>query len=185
MSNNNFNTYPKTLIFVKNVNDGIDLNCLLTYRYKTIPAIKRPWVLNHSEKREVSNIRVSDDGKCVGFLGQSSNTIYMVESERTVEIPDSVIPDTGCNYSLRWIPESSEFVVYSSSTIQLLQITEDYRATVTSTTDTGDNVIIDLTFKKKVRGSDEYKMYILTENGRLLFGTITGGAINLGEDIQV
>ena len=54
VTSNDFTLFPKTIIFVKHLDDGIDLNCLLTYRYKNIPNNVRPWAFVHSQKKEVS-----------------------------------------------------------------------------------------------------------------------------------
>lgn len=54
MLNNNFHGFPKTLIFVKKIEEGIKINQLLTYRYKNVPARNRPWMLYHSETKNIT-----------------------------------------------------------------------------------------------------------------------------------
>ena len=51
---NNFSKFPKTLIFVKNIKEGIEINDLLSYRHKNVPLYNRPWAFTHSQKKSVS-----------------------------------------------------------------------------------------------------------------------------------
>ena len=55
MLNNDFENFQKTIIFVKNVVEGIQIGTLLTHRYKTVPINQRPWIVYHSKTLNVTN----------------------------------------------------------------------------------------------------------------------------------
>ena len=52
---NSFQHFSRTIIFIKHIKEGIEINDLLTYRYKSIPVFNRPWIFNHSGKKSVSS----------------------------------------------------------------------------------------------------------------------------------
>ena len=58
-SKDNFNNFNKTLIFVKNIEEGIRINDELCEKYPSIPISQRPWVLNHSRKKPVSRAAIA------------------------------------------------------------------------------------------------------------------------------
>lgn len=58
-SRNNFENFQKTIIFVKNVDEGILINDELAAKYPYIPIHHRPWVLNHSRKKPVSRAAIA------------------------------------------------------------------------------------------------------------------------------
>ena len=52
---NNFDKFPKTLIFVKHIKEGMEINDLLSYRHKNVPINNRPWAFIHSQKKIMSS----------------------------------------------------------------------------------------------------------------------------------
>ena len=78
LERNDFSTFKKTMVFVKNVKSAIAINNYLNTKYKHIPIHSRPWVLNHGRKQEVSVHNIasrSDDDTIQLYL--TTNTMLM------------------------------------------------------------------------------------------------------------
>ena len=78
LMNNDFSSFKKTIVFVKNIKTAISVNNYLCKKYKYIPVHVRPWVLNHSRKEGVSKhdiMKRSADDSIQLFL--TTNTMLM------------------------------------------------------------------------------------------------------------
>ena len=76
--NNDFTSFKKTMVFVKNLNDAISINNYLCTKYSYIPIESRAWIMNHSKIQNVSsnNFAMRSENESI-HLYLTTNTMLM------------------------------------------------------------------------------------------------------------